>query len=303
MFIVLHGQDSFRLNERYHILRQAFIDKYDEQKLNVSSVDLATADIATLHQQLSHQGLFSSKRFIGLRGIEAIKAKSAAQLIQDLAALPDDNIVVCLVPDLEQVSPELQTAITASARVEAFPELDPTGVERWLRQRLAAAKVNVTLPALQYIAQAVGHDLWLAHNIVVQLQHSGETEITPEIVQRYLHSPLDDNIFHFTDAIVLKNSTLALRLLHDQLQSGAQPTYVLAMLARQIMLLLQVKENPKTALGHPYAIHKAQQHAQRFSLSQLGTLHNALAELDWQCKSSALDPGVLLDRWVLHATL
>lgn len=332
MLIVLHGSDSFRITERYQKLRQAFIEKFDPQQLNVVAVDLHEADIATVHQHVRHQGLFVQKRFIGLRGIEQVSAKTLEQLIPELATLPDDSIVVCLIVDFEKLSDELKTLFQQHAKIESFPALNRAEVERWVRQRMAmrvratqpaadqssasavaaAAKPisssssvspSLTTPALHYLVEAVGNDLWLADNVIAQLvQVVGDAAITPEIVQRYCASPLDENIFHLTDAIAMKNSAQALALLHDQLASGANPSYVLTMLVRQIELLLQVKDSPTAAVGHPYAVRKAQQHAQRFSMKHLHQLHDQLAELDWQLKQSRHEPAVLLDRWVVRAT-
>lgn len=301
MLIILHGPDSFRAVERLLILRQAFIDKYDVDQLNVLNIDLADAELGVVHQHLSSQGLFATKRFIALRGLETVKAKVATQLIQELGQLAEDTIVVCRIPALKELTAELQTVITKVARVEEFPDMDQATLERWLRQRLAAANVTITTPAFHELIVGVGHDVWLASGLVAQLAHIGTT-VTPDILQRYLVSPLDENIFHFTDAIAKKQQPLALRLLHDQLQAGTHPTYLIAMLARQLMLLLQVKDNPATAAGHPYAIQKAQQHARRFEVSHLQQLHDGLVELDWQFKHSILDPTVLLDRWVVQAT-
>lgn len=301
MLIVLHGPDSFRATERLLTLRQAFIDKYDPGQLNVLNLDLTEVDLGTVHQHLSSQGLFATKRFLCLRGLEIVKTKAASQLVQELTQLAEDTIVVCRIKALKDLVPELQAVIKASARVEDFSDMDQATLERWLRQRLASAHVTITTPAFRTLVEGVGHDVWLAAGLITQLAHVG-TSVTPEILQRYLTSPLDDNIFHFTDAIAKKQRAVALRLLHDQLQAGAQPTYLIALLARQLMLLLQVKENPQGVAGHPYAIQKAQQHAQHFECDQLQRLHTGLTELDWQFKHNSLDSVVWLERWVVQAS-
>lgn len=301
MLIVLHGQDSFRIHERARALRQAFIEKYDPKGLNVSAVDLKDVDVAVLHQQLSSQGLFSTKRFVVLRGLEGMPRSIAAQLLRDCTTLPDDIIVVCIIPTISELQSELQNTIKQSAKVELYDELDSTAMEQWIRKRLSAVNVAITEPALLYFFQAVESDLWLVSSVIAQLVHVGET-ITPEIIRRYVTSPLDDNIFHFTDALAKKETELALRLLHEQLQSGTSPIYILTMLARQIELLMQVKETPTTTPGHPYAVQKARQYAQHFDLAELQRLHSELVELDWQLKRGGHDPAVVLDRWVIKAT-
>ena len=77
----------------------------------------------------------------------------------------------------------------------------------------------------------------------------------------FVTSPLDDNIFHFTDALSARNAATALHLLHDQLESGANPFYIVTMLSRQITILLQVKAGGAAASKlHPYVQKKSAQH-------------------------------------------
>ncbi len=301
MLIVLHGQDSFQLHERFGVLRRAFVAKYDPNELNVINLDLASLTPETLHQHLSLQGLFSAKRFIGIRGFEKITSSLANQLQNDLTMLPADSIVVCCIPKLEDLPKELQQIIKQNAKLETFAEMNNKEVERWLRQRLAAGHVTISAAAFTELAMAVGKDLWLANNLINQLQ-ALHSPITPAMVQQYVRSPLDENIFHFTDAIATKNTAQAIRLLHEQITVGANPFYLLTMLARQMELLLQAKASPTDLTGHPYVVQKTKQHAKRFSLEQLKQLYLELVKLDWQFKQTNYEPLVLLDRWVIKAT-
>lgn len=91
-----------------------------------------------------------------------------------------------------------------------------------------------------------------------------------------------------------------LPLLHQSIASESAE-FVLLMLARQIRLLLQVKDNDPALKLAPFMLAKLRQQAQRFSLTQLLNLHHQLYQLDQQLKrsTSLLKLEAQLDLWLL----
>jgi DNA polymerase-3 subunit delta len=96
------------------------------------------------------------------------------------------------------------------------------------------------------------------------------------------------------------------------LDAGEAPLYLLAMLARQIRILIQVKDLQGRGLGkneiagelrlHPYVVEKGMAQAWNFSLSQLEAAHHNLVETDWAIKTGGLEDLVALDLLVVNLT-
>lgn len=83
-----------------------------------------------------------------------------------------------------------------------------------------------------------------------------------------------------------KTKTKQLKMLHQALEQ--EDTFlVFAMLIRQSRMLIQAKSGMQMK-GAPFIIAKLKKQAQDFSLSQLISIHNQLAELDWKLKNSQL---------------
>jgi DNA polymerase-3 subunit delta len=301
MRIILQGNDQFRIHERIAVLRRAFIEKFDPSHFNVTTIDFAEATVQDLHTALNQSGLFTKKQLVVVYGLDKLSETELAAVVQRFNQMTADAIAVIVVPALNDLPTAPAKLLAVDSKIESFPELTPTEVTQWLRRHLAVTQRSVDPAVVPYLVQAYGNDLWSLQSVVTQLQHAA-ADISLELVQQYVVSPLDENIFHLSDALAAQQTRRAIQLLHDQLQGGANAFYLLTMLARQIELLLQAKQGTFAASVAPYARKKASEHAKRFSSAALQQLHTGLTEIDYQMKTTTLDPTVLLDRWVVEAT-
>ncbi len=302
MRIILQGNDRFRIHERIQRLQAAFRAKFDPNNYTTTTIDFTDATIQDLHAALQQSGLFTKKQFVVVYHLETLKAAEQAHAGQQLCQIGEDAIAVIVVPAINDLPVVLAEQLVKDSKIESFPELTITEVMQWVTRRFTTKQRKISPAAVQYLVQAHGTDLWALNSVVQQLIHT-KPDISVELVQQYVASPLDDNIFHLSDALAAKQTKRALQLLHDQFRAGANSFYLLTMLARQIELLIQAKEGSFATNVSPYARTKARDHAKRFSAAHLKELHTGLTEIDYQMKTTALEPVLLLDRWVVAATL
>lgn len=303
MIIFLHGPDSFRIHERLVTLRAAFREKYDRSGHQIEHFSAASITADQLRRSLLTAGLFTVRRFVVCSDIFDLPTSLIPLWIEVSANSNTDTIIVATTTKLPKTKSELKTTLLDANRVEDYPLLKPAQLLGWIKSRFAQFQANVSPEAITFLTQSIGSDLWNLNNIITQLSHFTKT-VTIETVQQFVPSALDNNIFHLTDAIAERNPKKALQLMQEQLTSGANQFYLLTMLARQISILIQVKEPASDhATLHPYVLKKSQHHAQRFSLSELIQLHQAVVRLDTQLKSSAIPAALLLDRFIVQCTL
>lgn len=299
MVIFLYGSDTYRLAERAKALKAGFIKKYDPTGNGVSTLLAQEILAEQIPSKLLSGGLFSTKRCVVLKDVFNVKDKAAEILVTTLDKVDADSVIICTAEKLPKPANALSARLLKAGRVEEFKSLEPLGVTQWLKQQVAAKQATIDAAAVQYLVQACGSNLWRLNNVVNQLADYNPT-ITLETANLFVESALDDDIFHFTDALAERNAARAISLLHQQLESGANPFYLLTMLARQASLLLQVKAGGKAAEGlHPYVVKKTMMHAERFSQEQLVHLYQQLTEADLKLKSTSLSEAVLLDQLVV----
>lgn len=120
------------------------------------------------------------------------------------------------------------------------------------------------------------------------------------------------DIFSLVDAIGQRRNKAAATLLHRKLEAGDEPLYLMAMVVRQIRLLIQVKEGlmagdrpdeiAHRAKIHPYVTGKLVRQAGNFELVQLEAIHRQLLEVDVAIKTGRIDPAVALELLVVETS-
>ena len=300
MILFLYGEDSFRLQQRLNFLKQGFIKKYDSTGLSVEVLDGENLKIEDFRKAVLSQGLLSKKRFIIIKNIFKVSASVKENIIDIWDEISDDVILVFTAKKIPGNEKVLSKKLKKADKVEVYNPLKGMQIHRFVQQEIKKLGGTIDRDAENYLVQAIGDDLWRMSQEINKLVNFNK-RVNLQMVEEFVPSALDDNIFNFTDALSQKNSSLALKLLHDQLKSGANEFFLITMIARQIKILLQVKETKGQGLDlHPFVIKKALVQINKFSSNQLKSLLNKLIDIDLKIKTSQAEPRVLLDLFVLE---
>ena len=199
---------------------------------------------------------------------------------------------------------------------------------------------SLTAPAWLALGRKTGFQLQSSINELQKLIHyTGERAVIEEKdVDVVVGKTREDSIFDLTNALSEKNEITALSMLKSLLDQGEHPLMILTMISREIRLLLQAvilldsgripRLNPNmefawfqknvypavSKLGsdfsskddvlfkkHPYVIFNALRNCRRFSSKVLMSYLDDLLDIDRSMKSSATDPKLLLERFLVKA--
>ena len=115
----------------------------------------------------------------------------------------------------------------------------------------------------------------------------------------------DASIFAAVDAILERRPGPSLRAIHQLLQGGAAPAYLLFMLARQVRLLILAKElKAEGVAGNEmggrlgisgYPLRKTLNQEASFTAERLAEIHRQILEADLSLKSTGSDDGMIID--------
>ncbi|MFA6553146.1 MAG: DNA polymerase III subunit delta [Patescibacteria group bacterium] len=316
MIIFLYGADSYRARQRLRFYRDGFKKKYDPSGLNVVRLDGEKLAMENFRKAVGSAGFLAKKRFITIENLISRNKNKKIQsdIVEYLdSEWSDDNVVVFI----EEAAPVRRGKRPGSSahpladrlakeHAEEFPVLSGEQLHAWIRTETKGRKGFIETPAVLALASLVGSDLWTMSSEIDKLisLKSGEP-ITADDVRTTVRASFDENIFHLTDALAERDAKRSYALLHDQLQSGNHPLYILTMLVRQFRILLQVREiidqesNYYTVASrlklHPFVAQKAIRDARKFTLADLKNSYQRLLELDIALKSSPHDPRVMFD--------
>ncbi len=318
--LILHGTDTYSSRKRLIALREGFKKKYDSAGSNISSF-AAPFEIATVRASAAQAGMFAKKRLVILYDFYATANAADREQFNnwlEAEAFPDTVMILWEGKDLgKPAAPKKKPSKSSKAKkpakvatkvswpvhakVEVFEPLAAAQLLAWIRNEVKRLGGSIEPAAVTQLALNVGPDLWAMSGVVAQLVAAANGKpISTTLVGEWSKAPLDDNIFHFTDALSARNAAAALGLFQSQLQLGVHPLVLHAMLTRQLRTLLMVEDclDRKMAPGsiaaetdlHPFVAQKAIVSVRQFPAGTIRQLFLDLAQLDVDMKTGKVDP-------------
>jgi DNA polymerase-3 subunit delta len=332
VFYILHGQDDFGRDEELVRLRNKMAGGDRAMAdLNTTILDSQKLTLGELRHACDSIPFMADRRLVIVHGLlarlsstgrnneqPAWKREWLQELVEYLPHLPPTTRLIFVENRaLKPSHPILKLAEEERKRRRGFVKLFELPQDRhlpaWIDRRAQAKGANLSSEATRLLAVLVGTDLRLLDQEIDKLYlYAGERQITTQDVRALVSRARQESIFDLVDCVGRRETDRALVLLHRMLDAGEAPLYLLAMLARQIRILIQVKDLQGRGLGkneiagelrlHPYVVEKGMAQAWNFSLSQLEAAHHNLVETDWAIKTGGLEDLVALDLLVVNLT-
>jgi DNA polymerase-3 subunit delta len=160
------------------------------------------------------------------------------------------------------------------------------------------------------MATLVGNDLRLLDQEIDKLLlYADGKQVTETDVRALVSRAREASVFDLVDHVGRREADKALRLLHRLLDEGEPPLRLMAMLARQVRILIQVSELQASRMTqeqiakrlklHPYVVKKGLAQERNFSMGQLEKAHALLLETDWMIKTGEMEGVLALDMLVV----
>jgi DNA polymerase-3 subunit delta len=284
-----------------------------------------------------------------LEGIRAVCAErqltvaafrdDSGQLDQFLAAGPQANSVLIFTASaadrrkrVVKTIADAGTVIELTVARERSGALTPESVDALIERVVGRAGKRLAPAARQLIHRRAGSQAGaLAAELEKLVLYAGDAPTIDEVAARDSMRDLAESwIFDFTKALAQRQAAPAITLLRALFEQGEHPLRLLAVIARELRLLLLARdciagslagawtprtqytvfrdrllpglaESERDALGalHPYVLYQCLQNASRTSIGALQHGILALQELDVAVKSTGVDPRLRLEAFVL----
>lgn len=173
-------------------------------------------------------------------------------------------------------------------------------LEAWLVQRAKGIGVELTPPAARALVQTLGEDLASLAGALDQLSAAFENRrITPAEVHQQFRGLGEQKTWDLCDRAFAKDLPGAIRALRAIEESGDEALMVLGGIAVRVRDLIRVRALPdrtppaqvakQAGLRFDWQARRYQQQARNYTLDELVTIHDRIAETDRALKSGA--PG------------
>lgn len=312
MLYLFYGPDEFARSEALAALRARIPP--DLLDLNCITLDGRKLKLDTLAAACEAMPFLAERRLVFV--YDALKhtkaGKERDELRTYLERVPDScDLVFVESEDVDRRS-GLFTYLTKSGEAREFQPRQGAELLRWLAERARAAGVQLDNAAAQRLVEYVGNE---GRALVTELgklaSYVGRGgKIGTPVVDLLVQDRQEQSLFAFIDDLSLRRRGAALRGVRALLDEGQAATYILFMLARQVRILLGVKdlaaqrmrpEEMAAKLGQkPFVVRKALEQARGFAPGELEQLHDRLLELDRATKTGRLQANVALELLVLE---
>ncbi|MBU4331928.1 DNA polymerase III subunit delta [Candidatus Parcubacteria bacterium] len=311
MIIFLYGVDSYRIQQKLNKYKQKFLRDIDASGINIEILEGAEITVESFRKAVLSGGLFIKKRMVIIKNIFSNrKDKSIFTEIENCVKRNEgdaDNILI-FIQNQEHKShlSKLFKILLTQKFSEEFKPLTGSKLNQWIKKEAEARGGKITREAVQALVVSVGNNLWQMSNEIDKLLGYKEGKaVEVDDVRLLVRARADENIFNLTDAFSRKDKAGALKLFADQINAGISFQYLLTMIARQIKILLQIKDalannRPQYGLAkelglHPYAVQKSIPQARNFTFDELKKIYSQLLGIDVKLKTSSIEPEALFD--------
>ncbi len=320
MIYVLYGDDEFSVREELAALRER-VTPEEMRESNVTALLGAEASFDQLAQACYAVPFMANKRLVSVDGLlgrfeprrgGGTRGRGGRASLGEwegldglLPAVPPTTDLVFVDGPLTERNP-LFAKVREHATLRGFRTPRGDGLRRWILDRAAAQGMAITPDAAAELADAVGGNLRvLASELDKLAVYRWRETVSRDDVRRAVVYARDANIFQTVDAVIEGRASAAIGQILRALDSGAAPSFVIAMLARQVRHLLLAKEmrgrglgstEIGRALGIPeFAARRVMGQEQRLEFGQLAAMHRELLETDASIKRSELDERVAVE--------
>ena len=292
MIYLLYGPEEFARSEALAELKAAIPP--DLADLNMATLEGRRLKLDALIGACEAFPFLTERRLVIV--LDLLKHQKAGKDRDELRAYLERVPPTCDLVFVENEDFDKRGAIFGylkkAATVREFLPRQGADLTRWLGQRAQMLDVKLDGPAAQRLISFAGSDGRALVNELGKLaSYVGRGgRVGVDQVDLLVQDSQEQNLFAFIDELSTRRRDAALQSLRRLIEDGQAATYILFMIARQVRILLGVKDlaaqrmrpdDIAAKLGQkPFVVRKALDQARAFSDAELAWLHDRVLELD-----------------------
>jgi DNA polymerase-3 subunit delta len=301
MIYLLYGPDEYARSEALAALKAQVPP--DLADFNVSMLDGRRLKLDALIGACEAFPFIAERRLVIVHDL--LKSQKAGKERDELRTYLERVPETCALVFVESEDFDKRGAVfTYLKKVGDVREFQPKeGAEllRWLAEGANSLGVKLDVAAARRLVGYAGSNgRTLVNELGKLASYVGRGgHITEAIVELLVQDGQEQNLFAFIDELSARRRGAALQSLRRLFSDGQAATYILFMVARQVRILLGVKEltaqrlrpdDIAAQLGQrPFVIRKALDQVRGFSDAELAQLHDRMLELDHASKTGRVE--------------
>ena len=294
---LLYGEEAYLRRQYRDKLRAALVPADDTMNCSVySGKDINASEVVDLAGTMP---FFAERRVIIIENSGWLKSGND-QFLALVKAIPDTTYLILVEEETDKRS-KLYKAVTANGYAALCEMQDEATLRKWVMGLLKKENKLITPEALTLLLDKTGTSMENIRREVEKLvcYKYYDEGITASDVEELCIVQIQNQIFDTVEAVAQKKQKQALKLYYNLLALKEAPMKILALIARQFNMLLQVKEMKskgyhesdiakQTGLNPYYLKKKYIPQAAQFKQAQLETALKACVEAEEAVKTGRM---------------
>ena len=294
---LLYGEEAYLRKQYRDKLRQALVAEGDTMNCSIfAGKDINVNEVADLAGTMP---FFAERRVIIIESSGWLKSGND-RITELVKSLPDTTYMIFVEEEVDKRS-RLYKAITAKGYAALCEMQDEATLKKWIMGLLKKENKRITPDALDLLLDKTGTNMENIRREVEKLvcYRYYDEGITAADVEELCVVQIQNRIFEMVEAVAQRDQKQALALYYDLIALKEAPMKILALIARQFNLLLQVREMKKkgyqeSAIAsqtglNPYFLKKKYiPQAAQFRMSQLEAAIRACVEAEENVKTGRM---------------
>lgn len=294
---LLYGEEAYLRRQYRDKLRAALVPADDTMNCSVySGKDINASEVVDLAGTMP---FFAERRVIIIENSGWLKSGND-QFLALVKAIPDTTYLILVEEETDKRS-KLYKAVTANGYAALCEMQDEATLRKWVMGLLKKENKLITPGALTLLLDKTGTSMENIRREVEKLvcYKYYDEGITASDVEELCIVQIQNQIFDMVEAVAQKKQKQALKLYYNLLALKEAPMKILALIARQFNMLLQVKEMKskgyhesdiakQTGLNPYYLKKKYIPQAAQFRQAQLETALKACVEAEEAVKTGRM---------------
>jgi DNA polymerase-3 subunit delta len=316
---VCYGPETYLMDEFIAALTDKLVEP-EQREFAVSKFDLHETPVEAVIEDTETLPFMAANKIVIAKNATLFTgAKDTGKVGHDVERLsaylksPVDYAVLVFTVGADKLD-ERKKIVKALKDAGALIPCQPlTGddLTKWVHDRAARLKFSLEPGVAEQLVLYTGGQLQALQSELEKLSlYVGEGgRAAAEIVDELVARSAEQNVFLLIEDIVQMRLDKALAALDELLKQKEEPIKIVALLARQFRILLQVKELVQQGYSHqqiasqiglhPYAVKLADGQSRKYDTAKLSRIVAQLADLDYRMKSGGIDKVLGLELFLL----
>lgn len=238
---LLCGEETYLRNQyRDKLLKALSPDDNSMNSIAFTGKDIPVSEVIDFAQTMP---FFAERRVILIEDSGFFASKGAAdELCEYVKSIPETACIVFSESEVNKTY-KLYKAVAASGHVAEFKRQGTEDLKKWILINLKKENLSITGQALDEFLSGTGDDMLMIKSELDKLISyvHGKKGISLEDVNAVCIPKIEDKIFEMLDYIMTGRCEDALRLYGDLLALRDTPQHIMAMIVRQLKLMLFAK--------------------------------------------------------------